>query len=193
VKARLPYLAGGLLALNLAFFGLVIVPARQALRVHAATFQDLYARMASLRREQREQEILASLLKGMEQFRNRIPPQGAIPAMIRRVTDQARRLQLYVPSVKYQPGDVAEEELVKLTVQMEVEGGYGAIRRFLYEVEGLQDPLIVERVALSSARGIDRLNLRLEMAAYFLPEQRISKPVLVKEEHVKESRSLVER
>jgi Tfp pilus assembly protein PilO len=191
MKARLPYLAGALLALNLAFFGLVIVPARQALRAHAAALQDLYARMGSLRREQREQELLASLLRGMEQFRRRIPPQGSIPAMIRRVTDQARRLQLHVPSVKYQPGDVSEEELVKLSVQMEVEGRYGSIRRFLYEVEGLQDPLMIERVALTSQRGIDRLNLRLEMAAYFLAEQRIGGQV--EEEHVKESRPLVER
>jgi Tfp pilus assembly protein PilO len=96
-----------------------------------------------------------------------------------------------VPSVKYQPGDVAEEELVKLTVQMEVEGGYGAIRRFLYEVEGLQDPLMIERVALTSSRGIDRLNLRLEMAAYFLAEQGLSKHF--EEEQVKENRPLVER
>lgn len=191
MKPRLPYLAGALLALNLAFFGLAIVPARQALRVHAAAFQDLHARMGSLRREQREQELLASLLKGMEQFRNRIPPQGAIPAMIRRVTDQARRLQLHVPSVKYQPGDVSEEELVKLSVQMEVEGRYGAVRRFLYEVEGLQDPMMVERLVLTSQRGIDRLNLRLEMAAYFLAEQRISRQV--EEEHVKENRPRVER
>ena len=191
MKPRLPYLAGALLALNLAFFGLAIVPARQALRVHAAAFQDLHARMGSLRREQREQELLASLLKGMEQFRSRIPPQGAIPAMIRRVTDQARRLQLHVPSVKYQPGDVSEEELVKLSVQMEVEGRYGAVRRFLYEVEGLQDPMMIERVALTSQRGIDRLNLRLEMAAYFLAEQRISRQV--EKEHVKENRPLVEK
>jgi Tfp pilus assembly protein PilO len=191
MKPRLLYLAGALLALNLAFFGLAIVPARQALRVHAAAIQDLHLRMGSLRREQREQELVAAVLKGMEQFRSRIPPQGAIPAMIRRVTDQARRLQLHVPSVKYQPGDVSEEELVKLTVQMEVEGRYGAIRRFLYEVEGLQDPLVIERVALTNHRGVDRLNLRLEMAAYFLAEQRISREI--EEERVKENRPLVER
>jgi hypothetical protein len=74
---------------------------------------------------------------------------------------------------------------------MEVEGRYGAVRRFLYEVEGLQDPLMIERVALTSQRGIDRLNLRLEMAAYFLAEQRISRQV--EEEHVKENRPRVER
>jgi Tfp pilus assembly protein PilO len=108
----------------------------------------------------------------MGQFRNRIPPQESILAMIRRVTDQARRLNLYVPSVKYQPGEVPEDALVKLTVQMEVGGKYAAIRRFLYEIEGLQDPLLIEKVVLTSRRGMDRLSLRLAIAAYFLDEER---------------------
>ncbi|MFQ5848657.1 MAG: type 4a pilus biogenesis protein PilO [Candidatus Methylomirabilales bacterium] len=171
MKHRLLYLAIGFLLLNLAFFMLTILPARRTVRAHAATVHALQTRMRTLRREQREQRLMAALLKGMEQFRSRIPPQGAIVAMIRRVTDQARRLHLYVPSVKYHPGEVPEEALVTLTVQMEVEGRYAAIRRFLYEIEGLQDPLMIEKLALTSQRGGDRLTLRLQMAAYFLAEK----------------------
>jgi len=92
--------------------------------------------------------------------------------MIRRVTDLARKLRLSVPSVKYDPVEVTEEALVKLTVQMEVGGKYAAIRRFLYEIEGLQDPLLIEKVVLTSQRGMDRLSLRLAIAAYFLDEER---------------------
>lgn len=170
MKHRLLWLALFLLLLNLAFFAAVTLPTRQTVRAHAATVRDLQARIQSLRHEQREQQLVAALLKGMEEFRNRIPPQGAILQMIRRVTDQARRLKLHVPSVKYQPEEVPEEELVKLTVQMEVDGTYAAIRRFLYEVEGLQDPLVLEKLVLTSQRGKDRLSLRLEMAVYFLTE-----------------------
>lgn len=170
MKHRLLWLALFLLLLNLAFFAAVTLPTRRTVRAHAATVRDLQARIQSLRHEQREQQLVAALLKGMEEFRNRIPPQGAILQMIRRVTDQARRLKLHVPSVKYQPEEVPEEELVKLTVQMEVDGTYAAIRRFLYEVEGLQDPLVLEKLVLTSQRGKDRLSLRLEMAVYFLAE-----------------------
>jgi Tfp pilus assembly protein PilO len=108
----------------------------------------------------------------MEQFRNQIPPHGAILQMVRRVTDLARKLRLSVPSIKYEPDEVTEEALVKLTVQMEVGGKYAAIRRFLYEIEGLQDPLVIEKLVLTSRRGMDRLSLRLAIAAYFLDEER---------------------
>ena len=184
MKHRLLWLALFLLLLNLAFFAAVTLPIRRTVRAHAATVRDLQARMQSLRHEQREQQLVAALLKGMEEFRNRIPPQGAILQMIRRVTDQARRLKLHVPSVKYQPGEVPEEELVKLTVQMEVDGTYAAIRRFLYEVEGLQDPLVLEKLVLTSQRGKDRLSLRLEMAVYFLAEGSSTGPA--KENRVQE-------
>ncbi len=184
MKHRLLWLALFLLLLNLAFFAAVTLPIRRTVRAHAATVRDLQARMQSLRHEQREQQLVAALLKGMEEFRNRIPPQGAILQMIRRVTDQARRLKLHVPSVKYQPEEVPEEELVKLTVQMEVDGTYAAIRRFLYEVEGLQDPLVLEKLVLTSQRGKDRLSLRLEMAVYFLAEGSSTGPA--KENRVQE-------
>lgn len=176
MKHRLLYLAVFLLLLNVAFFSLAVLPARRAVRAHAATLQDLQVRMRSLRLEQREQKHIAAMRKGMEKFRNRIPPQGAILQMIRRITDQARRLQLHVPSVAYQPGEVPEDELVKLTVQMEVEGRYAAIRRFLYEVEGLQDPLMIEKLVLTTQREVDRLTLRLQMAAYFLAERSRTTP-----------------
>ncbi|MFQ5961435.1 MAG: type 4a pilus biogenesis protein PilO [Candidatus Methylomirabilales bacterium] len=168
MKPRLPYVAAFLLLLNVAFFFFAIIPAQRAERAHAATLQVLHARMRVLRLEHRSQQVMQALLKKMEQFRNQIPPQGAILAMVRRATDEARRLKLHVPSVRYEPGDVAEDELVKLTVQMEVEGRYAAIRRFLYEVEGLQDPLMIERLVLSSQRGANQLTLRLQLAAFFL-------------------------
>jgi len=172
MKHRLLLLALALLLLNLAFFFLAILPTRRTVHVNAAAAQDLQNRIRSLRHEERQQELLVSLLNRMDQFRNRIPPHGAILQMIRRVTDLARKLRLSVPSVKYDPVEVTEEALVKLTVQMEVGGKYAAIRRFLYEIEGLQDPLLIEKVVLTSQRGMDRLSLRLAIAAYFLDEER---------------------
>ncbi len=170
MKSRMVFLALVLLFLNVAFFLVVVLPARRAVLVHAATLEDIHAQKRILRQEQRYQEILSSLHKRMEQFRNRIPPQGAILAMIRRVTDQAQRLDVYIPSVRYQPREVEGEDLVKLTVQMEVEGRYAGIRRFLYDIEGLQDPLIIEKVVLTSQGPTGRIKLRLQMAAYFLAE-----------------------
>lgn len=176
MRQNLRYLAFFLLLLNVAFFSFAVLPARRTVRAHAATLEALQVRIRSLRLEQRDQNLVASALKGMEHFRSRIPPQGAILQMIRRITDQARRLNLHIPSVKYQPGEVPEEELVKLTVQMDVEGRYSAIRRFLYEVEGLQDPLLIEKLVLTSQREVDRLTLRLQMAAYFLTENGRTRP-----------------
>ena len=170
MKHRLLIVALALLLLNFVFFFVVILPARRTVRAHAAAVQDLQVRLQSLRHEQRQQQVLESLVKRMDQFRNGIPPHGAIIQMIRRVMDQARQLHLSVPSVTYQPVEVTEDPLVKLGVHMEVGGNYAAIRRFLYEVEGLQHPLVIEKLVLTSGQEMGRLSLRLEMAAYFLDE-----------------------
>jgi Tfp pilus assembly protein PilO len=172
MKSRLLYVAGFFLLLNLAFFVFAILPARRAERAQLAALQVLHARIRVLRLEHRSQQVMHALLGKMEQFRNQIPPQEAILAMVRRVTDEARRLELRIPSIKYQPGDVREDDLVKLTVQMEVAGSYGGVRRFLYEVEGLQDPLMIEKLVLSSQRGANQLTLQLQMAAFFLTEEK---------------------
>ncbi|MFQ5658337.1 MAG: type 4a pilus biogenesis protein PilO, partial [Candidatus Methylomirabilales bacterium] len=129
-----------------------------------------HGRMRSLRHEQWQRQALKLLEESMGQFRERIPPQGAILAMIRRVTNQAEKLGVRVPSVRYQPKEVEGEDFLKLTVQMVVEGPYRGIRRFLYEIEGLQEPLIIEKVVLTSQGGIGRISLQLQMAAYFLSE-----------------------
>jgi Tfp pilus assembly protein PilO len=170
MKHRLLALALAGLVLNLAFFFVAVLPTRRTARAHASTVQELQARLRSLRHEEQQQEILESLVKRMDQFRSEIPPHGAIIQMVRRITDEARKLRLSVPSVKYQPMEMTEEPLVKLSVQMEVGGSYAATRRFLYEVEGLQDPLVIEKLVLTSRQQKDRLTLRLEMAAYFLDE-----------------------
>lgn len=170
MKHRLLMLAMALLLLNVAFFLVATVPGRRTARAHAATVQDLESRLRSLRDEERQQQILESLMKRMDQFRTRIPPHGAIIQMVRRITDEARKLDLAVPSVNYRPAELTEGPLVKLTVQMEVQGKYTAVRRFLYEVEGLQESLVVQKLVLTSRQGMDRLSLRLEMGAYFLDE-----------------------
>ncbi|MFQ6013737.1 MAG: type 4a pilus biogenesis protein PilO [Thermoplasmata archaeon] len=170
MKNRLLIASLILLLVNVAFFVAVVLPARRAALVHAATLESLHTRMRSLRHEQWQQQALGSLQKNMGQFRERIPPQGAILALIRRVTSQAERLGVRVPSVRYQPQEVSGEDFLKLTVQMVVDGPYRGIRRFLYEIEGLQDPLIIEKVVLTSKGEVGRITLQLQMAAYFLSE-----------------------
>lgn len=162
-----------LLLLNLSFFLFFVLPVRREAAAQGEILQNLQIRNRQLQQELKQQEVFLSLYKEAERYRHRIPPGGSILAMIRRVTDQAGRLTLEVPSVKYQPTEVKGEELMKLTVQMEVEGSYTGIRRFLYEVEGLQEPLSIEKVNLTSQtgqKGAGRITLRLQMAAFFRAE-----------------------
>lgn len=173
MRDRSLLLAFLLLLLNLSFFLLVVLPLRREARAQEEVLRDLQTRNLQLQQELTQQEVFLSVYGEVERYRHRIPPPGSILAMIRRVTDQARRLDLEVPSVNYQPTEVKGGELMKLTVQMEVEGSYAGIRRFLYEVEGLQEPLRIEKLNLTSQskqKRMDRIALRLQLAAFFRAE-----------------------
>lgn len=173
MRDRVVILSLLLLLLNVAFFLLVVLPLRQEVATQGGTLRELQLQHRQLQQALKEQHAFLALQQDAERYRHRIPPPGAIVAMIRRVTDQARRLNLEVLSVKYQPLEVKGEELTKLTAQMEVEGSYAGIRRFLYEVEGLQEPFSIEKLNLASQakeKG-DRIALRLQMAAFFRGEE----------------------
>jgi len=186
MKDRYLILSLLLLLPNLAFFLLTVLPLRREAAAQGEILRELQSRNRQLQQELKQQEVLLSVYREAERYRHRIPPPGSIVAMIRRVTDQARRLDLEVPSVKYEPSEVKGGELTKVTVQMEVEGSYAGIRRFLYEVEGLQEPLSIEKLNLTSQakdKGMDRIALRLQMAVFFRAEggtvpkeQPVSKP-----------------
>jgi len=71
-----------------------------------------------------------------------------------------------IPTVDYSPSEVKEAGLTKVTISMAVEGTYGKIRRYLYELEAMRRHLVIERMTLTDPRGTSELQVRLQLSVY---------------------------
>jgi Type II secretion system (T2SS), protein M subtype b len=68
--------------------------------------------------------------------------------------------------VTYAPSEMKEASLIKLVVTMGVEGTYGKIRRYLYELEGMRRFLVIERLSLRDSKGSSDVQVQLQLALY---------------------------
>jgi len=80
----------------------------------------------------------------VEEFSQGYPRRTDLVGLMGRLTKLAQSLSLQVPDVNYTPSEMKEVSLTKVVVTMGVEGTYGKIRRYLYELEGMRRFLVIE-------------------------------------------------
>ncbi|MFQ5839638.1 MAG: type 4a pilus biogenesis protein PilO [Candidatus Methylomirabilales bacterium] len=162
--------AGLILVVNLGVGVFVTLPLFRDVGSQGERLLSLETRTQSLRRDYRQRAMFLKAAERIAQYRQGIPPPGAIVSMIRRITNLGSKLSLEVVNGAYRPVEVREDDLLRLSFQMDIEGSYAGVRRFLYEIEGLPEPLAIERLTITDAarsRKAEQLRLRLEMASYF--------------------------
>jgi Tfp pilus assembly protein PilO len=158
--------ACALLLANGLVFVLMALPARQQRIRQEDQLLDLQRRIRALKREGESSEVLLTALREVEQFGQEFPNRGDLVGLIARLTKLARSLAVDVPAVDYRPSEVKEAGLTKVTLVMAVEGTYGKIRRYLYELEGMRRHLVIERVSLRDPKGTSELQMQLQLAVY---------------------------
>lgn len=157
----------GLVAVNGLALVLLVLPARSQRGQEENQLLDLQRRIRSVQREAQSGDAMLTAFREVEEFAQGYPPQEDLLPLIGRLTKLAQSLALEVPSVDYRPTAVKEVGLTKVTVSMGVEGNYGKIRRFLYDLETMRRQLVIESVSLTDPRGISNLQVRLQLALYF--------------------------
>jgi Tfp pilus assembly protein PilO len=158
--------AAGLLVANALALVLLILPARSQRIEQENRLLDLQRQVRTLQREAQSGQGMLAALREVEEFAQGYPPQADLVSLVGRLTTGARALALEVPSVSYHPEAVKETDLTKVTLSMGVQGSYGNIRRYLYELEGLRRQLVIERLAIREAKGAAALDLQLQLALY---------------------------
>jgi len=165
-QRRLWIVAVGLVAANALVASLVLLPARAERTRQEDQLLDLQRRIRSLQHETQSTGSLLEAFKEVEAYAQGFPPRTDLVGLIERLTQQARTLAVEVPSVDYNPSDLKEVGLTKVTVHMGVQGAYNKIRRLLFELERMRRFLVIEQVALHDTGGDAQLQLNLQLALY---------------------------
>ena len=154
-----------LLANGLALL-LLVLPAREQRLRQEDQVLDLQRRIRALQREGQSSDVLLTAFRQAEEFAQGYPRRGELVAVIGRLTKLARSLAIDIPAVDYRPSELKEAGLTKVTLIMPLEGAYGKIRRYLYELESMRRHLVIERVSLRDPQGTSDLQVQLQLALY---------------------------
>jgi Tfp pilus assembly protein PilO len=127
---------------------------------------DLQRRIRSLQREGESSDVVLAAFREVEEFAQGFPPRADLVGLIGGLTKLGRSVAVNIPTVDYTPSEVKEVGLTKVTISMAVEGTYGKIRRYLYELEAMRRHLVIERMTLTDPRGTSELQVRLQLSVY---------------------------
>jgi Tfp pilus assembly protein PilO len=165
---------GGLLALNLLFMLLVNTPRLEQARTADQTTAALEAavrkqdsRVAQLQesvaRLQHNRELLARFFS-----EDLATKQERLVAVQREIHRIAQTYQVQATQLKFTHEAVKGSDLVRMTVNIPLSGGYNNLRQFLNEVERSDLFLIIEAIQLQEGdQGGVMLSLNVRLATYF--------------------------
>ena len=158
----------GLVLANVLALLLLLLPAWEQRTELEAQVLNLEQTMRGLQRETSSSETQLSAFREVEEFSQGYPRRTDLVGLMGRLTKLAQSLSLQVPDVNYTPSEMKEASLTKLVVTMGVEGTYGKIRRYLYELEGMRRFLVIERLSLrdSNSKGTSDVQVQLQLALY---------------------------
>ena len=156
----------GLVLANVLALLLLLLPAWEQRTELEAQVLNLEQTMRGLQRETRSSETQLSAFREVEEFSQGYPRRTDLVGLMGRLTKLAQSLSLQVPDVNYTPSEMKEASLTKLVVTMGVEGTYGKIRRYLYELEGMRRFLVIERLSLRDSKGTSDVQVQLQLALY---------------------------
>ena len=156
----------GLVLANALALVLLLLPAWEQRTELEAQVRDLEQSMRGLQRETRSSETQLSAFREVEEFSQGYPRRSDLVGLMGRLTKLAQSLSLQVPDVNYTPSEMKEASLTKLVVTMGVEGTYGKIRRYLYELEGMRRFLVIESLSIRDSKGTSDVQVQLQLALY---------------------------
>jgi len=156
----------GLALANALALVLLLLPAWEQRTELEAQVRNLEQTMRSLQRETRSSETQLSAFREVEEFSQGYPRRADLVGLMGRLTKLAQSLSLQVPDVNYTPSEMKEASLTKLVVTMGVEGTYGKIRRYLYELEGMRRFLVIESLSIRDSKGTSDVQVQLQLALY---------------------------
>lgn len=172
--ARWQWILGASLALvaagNAAFYAAVVLPMAETQRGHHQRVLVLRRQILDLQERSRTLEAQLKTLRDVEAYREELPERNQLVWLSGELTKLAGALGVKMPGVTYQPEPMADVDLLRVRLNLAVEGSYAQVRRFLHELEKRRRYLVVERMGLAEQRGAAPTNhvaMQLTLAGYF--------------------------
>ena len=174
-----PVLAGlgGLLVINLALLLLVTQPRLEAASNADETTAELGA---AVEREIKRVDGLESRVQEMQESRavlerffseDLATKRERLVAVQREIYEIASTFQVQAAQLKFNHEPVEGTNLVQLSVNIPLSGGYNNLRQFIHKVEQSELFLIIQSIQLQEGdRGGAMLNLSIRLATYFAVE-----------------------
>lgn len=107
--------------------------------------------------------------KNIAVFKKRFTNQQGLTRVIDRVFDSARRNGLSISAGEYSPETIKETGVYKYSISFPVEGRYSQIKKFIYGIETMKYPVVIEGINLSGSKGAEgTINLKIRISTYFL-------------------------
>jgi len=174
-----PVLAGlaGLLVVNLALLLLVTQPRLSAARNADETTAEL---AGAVEKDVKRVDGLESSVEEMQESRavlerffreDLATKKERLVAVQREIYGIARTFQVEAAQLKFNHESVVGTNLVQLTVNIPLSGGYNNLRQFINKIENSDLFLIIQSIQLQEGdRGGAMLNLNVRLVTYFAVE-----------------------
>ena len=173
INRPLPVLVGILLSLNLVAAGVALwyVGPHQA-RLEADFVQQQQSYREARATDQFDaspQGIFRQGLVDLHTLSGEIPDIDKFTGLLEDLFAMARKTNLAIDQVTYNPSPVKGEDLVSYSLAFAVSGDYGQVKKFIYLIEHSPRLVAIEALTLNSAgaRTPGEINLGLNLTTYF--------------------------
>jgi len=169
---------GGLLLLNLGFYGIFVRP---RVDEYAALTTASEPRIAELERREAAVQVREGFLQGLEQAEDDLEHlrhdvlqtrDQRIVVVQEEVEELAQQFNLQSTQITYTNEILKNERIERYGTTLPLQGGYANLRKFIQALEKSEKFLVIERVALGEGQeGGVMLQLNITLATYFdLPD-----------------------
>ncbi len=119
---------------------------------------------------QKAQAELAGLLRDIEQYRKRLPPEPEASWLVREVVSAARKAGLELSSINPQ-GPQKLPQFTRLGIGIQFEATYHQVGAFLDELEHSDHFIRVDQVSLGGGRSDlgGKTSVRMELSTLYVP------------------------
>lgn len=168
-------LLGGLLVLNLLLFAVLeqlVAPqvAAQESRFlkRQAEVRQLLHNKGGASKNPQQHFVLAS--QDLSRFHQAIPDYQEFTGLIEELLVLSVRAGLNINQISYSPEEMKTSPLLKFSLNFNVAGDYGQLKRFIHSLEQSVRLITIKQIGLQSADN-DKVNLHLSLETFFRPER----------------------
>ena len=173
-----PTVVAGLLGVNLIAFavaGFLVTPRLERLEKDFVGLQQEYRKVR--RGEETpnsRRRIFQQGREDLQTFRAALPPERDFTALLDDLFSMAGTAGLDIDRIDYDPEAVEGEGLLSYSLNFNVRGDYGQVKKFIFLIEHSPRLVAIEKLSLNKARetAAGQVALQLRLTTYFRMDER---------------------